>query len=157
MSSTESVLATRALSACRGSSVADAAGVAALTWADEDTPRVFRGLGGYLGGRNRGRLPFLEVSVGGSDIGQTSNDGGEGMTTIHLRAHCGGADLGTAEDLTAGMLSAAIAAIRSETTDNLAAVGSDQIDALEPGPWGCQRDARVMVVQSWARDDYEVA
>jgi hypothetical protein len=156
MASTSSVLQTRCLTACRAATVAAAAGVLAATWAAVDVLRVFAGLGGFLGGRNRGRLPFLEVSVGESAIDASAPEGGEGRTTVRLRVHVGGVDLGTAENLSHAILAAALASLRSETADNLCAWGSDRIGALEPGPWGCQRDAEAEVIQTWQRADYEV-
>lgn len=158
MSSPSSVLGQHVADALISGSVAAAADVAALTWASATTPRIFRGIAGYMGGRNRGRLPFIEYSVGVNALDQVAIEGGTIVQTLQLRVHCGTASQGDAEDLTAAILLAAIAAIRdaSGPDANLAAIGNEQMDALVPGPWGLMRDATLTVEQTYNRSTYEV-
>lgn len=152
MSSPTSILRTRLLAACRSASVAAQAGVAAIAWADTTTPRVFSGVGGMLGGRNRGRLPFLEVDVLANSTAPLADDGGTLTQRVLVRAHVGGGDTGAAADLTAALLGSCIAAIRSQAVDNLTMLGGEDIGELTPGPWGLFRDLNLIVEQSFSRD-----
>lgn len=156
MSTPGQILAARVAEACQSGDVADAAGVAVATWASASAPRVFRGLGGYLSGRNRGRLPFLEFDVSSQGFAQDSADGGTLTSQVTLRAHCGGPNLEAAGDRLEGILLAALAAIRGESEDNYMALGDDSIAPLAPGPWGHQREATVSVSHSFNRESYEV-
>lgn len=156
MSTAASILAARVLSALNSSAVAVRAGVLPATWALTTAPHVFHGLAGYLGGRNRGRLPFMEFEIESQTFEHQVTEGGELTQTIHLRAHVGGKDSGVAGELCEAMLCAAMAAIRSEAGDNLTALGNDAISAPQLGPWGISRDASLTVIQSYERSDYEV-
>ena len=156
MSSASSVLRTRVLSACRSAGVATQAAVAEATWASTTTPRVFSGVAGMLGGRNRGRLPFLEIDIQTQSMVPLSDDGGTLQQRVLVRCHVGGADPGTAADLTAAILAACAAAIRSQATDNLTALGGEDLNELEAGPWGSQRDLSLIIEQTYSRS-YEVA
>ncbi len=156
MTTAGSVLAARVATALADDSVATQAGVAALTWASADAPRVFHGLGGYLQGRNRGRLPFVEYAITGQTFDSNASGGGTMTQTVTVRAHCGGRDLGTASDLTAAILAAGMAAIRDNTSDVYTDMGDDAVGELQPGAWGHQRDASMTFIQSFDRDTYEV-
>lgn len=156
MTTPGSVLASRIYLACQAGAVANQAGVAPLTWASASAPRVFRGLGGYLSGRNRGRLPFIEFDISGQEFTQASPDGGELVSQVIVRAHCGGPSLEAAGDRLEGILLAALASIRSEAEDEYMALGDDRVGPLVPGPWGHQREATVTVSHSFNRTDYEV-
>lgn len=157
MSSTGTVISTRVFAALRDAVVAAQAGIATLTWASTVTPRVFRGFTGYLAGRNRGRLPFMEFDIESQGFAHETLDGGTMVSTVRIRAHCGGRDPETAGNLLEGMLAAGLAAIRSEAADNYTALGDDQIGALEQGPWGHTREATLTIEHTFARSDYEVA
>jgi len=156
MASASSVLRTRIISACRATSVATQAGVSAGVWSSSTTPRVFSGIGGLLGGRNRGRLPFVEVEVQGGPFTLLAQEGGTMMSTAVIRVHVGGSDPGAAEDLTYAILSACLQSARSQAVDNLMVIGNDSIESLEQSPWGHQRDARIDVEHTYSRDSYEV-
>ncbi len=135
--------------------VAVAAGLTLVQWTEVGRPHIFRGLGGFLGGRNRGRLPFIEYDCASQGFDQESISGGTITQTITLRAHVGGRVLGTAGDLSEAMLTAALASIRSEAVDNLTAIGGDSIGPLVASPWGLSRDATLTIEQSYSRSTYE--
>lgn len=139
-----------AMDAARDADVAVAAGVAATTWADASVPRVFAGLAGYLSGRNRGRLPFIEVSIESVDFGRIGPDGIAVSSQVRFRVHLGGRDLAAIERQTQEILSACLAAFRA---DHYADQGEDRMDALVQGPWGHQRDAIAIVEQTGERGD----
>ena len=151
-----SVLSERIFSALRSSDVAAHAGVAAATWASTTTPRIFRGIAGFLGGRNRGRLPFVEFDISGIDYSHATLEGGAATTTARIVAHAGGRDPETAGNLLEAILTAGLIAIRDESADNYTALGSDAIGPLTLGPWGHQRETTITVVHSYGRSDYEV-
>jgi hypothetical protein len=152
----DSVVAERCWSALRSPQVADAAGVAAASWADAATPRIFRGLAGFLGGRNRGRLPFIEFDIVNQPFAQESVQGGTVALAITIRVHYGSRDHGAASDATQAILANALAALRSEDVDNLCAFGTDQIGPIQASPWGLARDAQATVELSYNRADYGV-
>jgi hypothetical protein len=152
VSTPTSVLRARLLDACRASAVAAQAGVAAPTWADAGTPRVFSGLAGMLGGRNRGRLPFVELDITGNGTVPLAEEGGTLQQRVIVRVHLGGTDTGAASDLSAAILGACIASIRSQAADNLTALGGEDIGELSPGPWGLQRDLTMIIEQSFSTD-----
>lgn len=156
MTGSSAVLRQRVLSACRDGSVGLAAGVQLDTWASTTTPRVFSGLAGMMGGRNRGRLPFLEVEVGRQTTTALADEGGTLQQQVTVRCHVGDTDPGAASDLSAMILGACAASIRSQAADNLTALGDDEIGDLLPGPFGLQRDLTLTVEQSFSRSDYGV-
>jgi hypothetical protein len=132
--------------AVRGVSVATAAGVAHGTWSAAVTAggRVFDGDAGYLGSRNRGRLPFLELWVQDASEVQLSYDGGVSDIQVTLRVHVGGRDQATLDDLAGEILFAAVRAIRS-LPFNHGRIGDGNYGQTTLGPWGSQRDALVRV------------
>ncbi len=156
MATASSVLSTRIFSALRTAAVATQAGVASGTWSSTSTTRVFRGIAGWLGGRNRGRLPFIEFDIESQGFTEENPQGGTINQAIRLRVHVGGQDPAVAAELAIAILAAGIAAIRSETTDNLVALGNGAIEPAQFGPWGVSRDAVLQVQQSYGRTDYEV-
>lgn len=155
MSTIDTVLSARIFAALRTSAVANAAGVAAGTWSDTTIPHVFKGSGPYIGGRNRGRLPFIEFWIESQPFAAEHFQGGTVITTVRIVAHVGGRDLETANDLADAMLAFGIAAIRSEAVDNYTAMGDDQIAALEAGPWGHMRQATMTFEHTFDRTIYE--
>lgn len=157
MATIGTVISSRIFTALRSASVAAQAGVAEATWSSTATPRVFRGLGGYLNGRNRGRLPFVEFDVQAQGFNHEVYEGGTVISTVVVLAHCGGRDLETAGNLLEGILASGLAAIRSEATDNYTALGDDDIGPLEAGPWGHQRRATLTIEHTFARSDYEAS
>lgn len=156
MSTTNTVLRTRVVTQCRIAAVATAAGVGAVAWADTVVPHVFGGMAGGIFGRNRGRLPFIEVATDSQPFTAESNVGGMVRTVIRLRVNVGGADHETAEAQANAILTAAIAAIRSVAADNYTALGDDVIERFKPGPTWHQQEAVLTVEHSFSRSDYEV-
>lgn len=150
MATAGSVLANRIETALAAAAVYTQAGVASMSG------RIFRGLGGYLGGRCRGRLPFIEYDIVSQAFNNDSRDGGQLAQRVTVRVHVGGRDLGTASALTEAVLAAALASIRSDASDNLTDMGDDAIGEIQPGPWGHQRDAEMTIMQTFDRDSYEV-
>lgn len=152
MTTAAQVLGVRVAAACASTTVATAAGVNATAWA---ASHVFRGFGGLIGGRNRGRIPFIEWQVQGQGYDPDSVQGGTCTMTVALRVHVGGSNLGTAEDLSESILAAALTVLRDETTDNLTAMGGDEISPMVPGPWGSMRESASTVEVSFGRDTFE--
>jgi len=156
MATAGTTLADRVAQGLRSPNVAAQAGIASSTWASTDTPRVFRGLGGYLNGRSRGRLPFIEFDVTSQGFTQDTREGGTLTSRVLIRAHCGGRDLEAAANMLEAILAAALACIRDESADNYMALGDDELGQLIPGPWGLSRDATILVQHTFGRNDYEV-
>ncbi len=152
MTTAAQVLGERVAQACTDASAAEAAGIAAVTWS---SLHVFRGFGGFIGGRNRGRLPFVEWQVQGQGFAPESTQGGTCTMTVALRVHVGGANLAAAEDLSEEILAAILTVLRDESADNLYALGDDQISAMQPGPWGHVRESASTVEVSFGRDSFE--
>lgn len=156
MSNTGTVINERVFAALRASAVANEAGISSATWASATTPRVFNGLVGYLAGRSRGRLPFIEFSIDSQGFNQEHFQGGTVSSVLTIRAHCSGRDMQVASDLLRGILTAALSSIRDEAGDNYTAFGSDDMSAVQPGPWGHMQDATVTMEHTFDRTDYEV-
>ena len=156
MSTTQSILAERIFAALRSAPVADQAGIATATWASTTIPRVFQGFSGYLAGRNRGRLPFIEFEFQSQGFAHETFEGGTVSTVVTLRAHCGGRDLETAGNLLNAMIASSLAELRSEAADNYTAFGSDQITVIQQGPWGHFIECQTNFEHTFARSDYEV-
>lgn len=146
-------LSTRVFSALRGSTVAAAAGVAVGTWASTTAPRVFRGFGLMVAGRNRGRLPFIEFDITGQQFAKDHYEGGTLTATVNLLAHCGGRDVEVSGNLLESMIVSGIAAIRSETSDNYVALGDESIEDAMPGPWGFKGGASLSISFSFSSFD----
>lgn len=129
--------------------VATAAGVTpSSAWT---TPQhVFRGPGGYHGGRNRGRCPFLEYEIagGGYDAGPT--EGGALTHLVRVRAHVRDVTAEDAGDLTGDLLEAARQAI-VDTANEVACFGAATLGPLEPGPMGHQRDLTMSIGDAYER------
>jgi hypothetical protein len=157
MATPGTVLSTRVYAALRDATVATAAGINSALWAATDYPHIFRGLVGYMGGRNRGRLPFVEWDIVAQNFTQENTAGGTLIQTLTIRCHVGGKSLETAGNLCEAVLLAALVALRSEATDNLLLYGDDQLGELQPGPWGQMRDLSMTVEQSFSRSAYEVS
>lgn len=140
--------------ALQASGVATAAGVAAGTWDNEpeDGGHVFDGDGKYIGGRNRGRLPFLEFWLDGHTATQLSYDGGTLDSVVLVRVHVGGKDIKTAESLANEIALQAVASVRSLPSDYYLWLGNESLETFRPGPWGHMLDVRMTVRQAYGRD-----
>ena len=140
-----------AVAACNSDAVATAAGFSPAVWTDTAAPHVFSGIAkGWIGGRNRGRLPFLEVAVV-SDAGNpvVTEQGGDLTQTLVVRCHCAGG-LMAADSQSILILSACLDEIRSSPTQ-LPELGPCAMGELRQGPWGHQRDATLTVYQTYYR------
>jgi hypothetical protein len=143
------------MAALQVASVASAAGVPALTWASVSAPHVFRGFGAYTGGRNRGRLPFIEYDIQSQPFNQETYEGGTVETVVRITVHAGGRDLESINTLLDEIIIASLASMRSQAVDTLMAIGSESVGAIEQSPWGHQMSADITVSNSYGRDTYE--
>lgn len=141
--------------ALRAPGVATAAAVSAATWAaaEDAGGHVFPGDGRYLFGRNRGRLPFLEVWITAQNARQLSYDGGTLDSVVLVRAHVGGRDIEAAEELAHEIIAAAVRAVRYLPEDYYTWLGDEAVDQFRPGPWGHQLDVRMTVRQVFGREE----
>ena len=157
MSTASSVLCARVAGALTTSAaLAAQAGLTGGVWGSAVVPRTFRGIGALSHGKSRGRCPLIEYDVVAQTFTSTAPEGGTLRQTVRLRAHVARRDLGDAGEQLAGMLATALAAIRSQSTDNLTALGDDRVGDTQPGPWGLMREAELDVEVSFAESDYEV-
>ncbi len=138
------------------SAVATAAGYDPTKWALSTAPHVFQGLAGSIGGRNRGRLPFIEFAIERSDFDLLSAEGGTLTSIIRVRVHVSGRTADAASSLSINILLACLAALRSLATDNYMSAGAhDDIGAIALGPFGHTRDATLTVEHTYDRSTYE--
>lgn len=140
-----------AVQACGAESVATAAGFSLASWTDPAAPHVFPGIAdGLIRGRNRGRLPFVEVAVSlGSGAQVVAEQGGDLAQTLTIRCHAGGGLL-EADSQTMQILSACMRETRSSPTQ-LPELGPCRMGELVQGPWGHRRDATLTVYQTYYR------
>jgi hypothetical protein len=137
--------------------VATAAGIAAGTWADAVTPRVFRGNAALINGRNRGRFPFVELRISGQKYKQEHYEGGTLTMELTAVAYCAGGNLEVAGNLLDGILIAGLNGVRSGITDNLTSLGNDRIGPLIPSPQGHRKEAKSTISVTYERATYEVS
>lgn len=155
MATIPSIIRGDVVACCRDAAVATAAGVDLLAWQDETATRVFEGVQGFMGGRNRGRLPFLEVACNDLNFDGHTADGGTVETAVAIRCHVGTRDQTTAGDLMAQILLACITKIRDRSggvtylTD-----GTEQLGPTVAGPWGLQRELQFTVRHTFSRANY---
>lgn len=152
MTTSAQEIRSRIIDALRTPGVAIAAGVVPATWASTTIPRVFSGDHGFLGARNRGRCPYIEVWVEGQAFDHRSTEGGDLTTQVRLRIHAAGR---ISRDALDEIMVASLAAIRVEVSDNYTALGDDRVDEVKPGPMGWMVDAIVGLSHSWDRTTYE--
>ena len=152
----QSLIRTDIVAACRDSAVATAAGIDLLAWQDETAPHVFDCIQGYLGGRCRGRLPFIEVNVDDMNFDTHNTEGGTVETSATIRCHVGSKDQATAADLSASILLTSLQKIRDSSTVTYFSDGSESLDPLTAGPWGLMRDLRVFVRHTFNNSTYGV-
>ncbi len=138
----------------RDESVALAADVDYVVWASETTPRVFVGQAGFLGSRNRGRLPFFEVSIETQTFGNETGNGGTMQSRITLRLHDTGRDIEATHDRMYSVMCTAISAIRDNREYNYMQIGNDEIEPVQPGPMGWLMNASITVEHSYDRETY---
>jgi len=156
MATTRSVIAARLKADLEDSTVAAAANVVAATWASATSPHVFRGFGGFVTGRSRGRLPFIEYDITDQQFTLDNSEGGTVESTIRIAVHAGGRDLATIGNYLDGILMACFAKIRSQAEDNYFMLGNDVGQEVEQGPWGHMLQATFTVQHTYDRTSYEV-
>lgn len=156
MSTSASKLRLEALAALRGS-----ADLATLCGNLTTPQRVFDGQTSMCGGRNRGRLPLLEVFVESQVFTKETTKGGTMMSRITVRAHCAGRDQATAQDLLSGMLAASLNAIRNavdsvNSRTGYFTDGDDAIGDVSKSPFAWFQDATLTVTHTYDRSTYEL-
>ncbi len=136
--------------ALQTSPVADAAEISSAVWAaDGDAGgHVFDGNGGFIGARNRGRLPFLEFRIVAQQFTQQTYTGGQETSQVAVRVHVGGRDIRIAQDRAYAIAKAAVTAIRSVFGTTL---GNEAIPEFGQGPWGHALEVKLTVEQSYAK------
>ncbi len=124
--------------------------IGAAVWAAEPDAggHVFDGNAGYLGARNRGRIPFVEFWISGHDFKQLSYTGGAESSSVKVRVHVGGRDLEIAQELAYEIGKAAVTAIRSVFGTTL---GDESDSDFGASPWGHALDIELAVLQSYAK------
>jgi hypothetical protein len=156
MSSASQVLREWIVDACRNEEVALWAGIDGDVWASTETPRVFVGQSGYIGARNRGRLPFLEVWLENTQHVNDTGLGGTILTTARIRMHDTGRDQETVSNRMLATLTACIAEVRANRSENYTELGDSSIEDIQPGPFGWSLDAKMDFQHSYDRADFEV-
>lgn len=136
--------------------VAAAAGMTPAAWSSPT--HVFGGeVGAFIGGRNRGRLPFIQYRVDGWDFEQESRQGGTVTVLVHLVVHVGGKDPLAAGDLATAIIQAAITAISDESVDNFTSASRKvSIEPLKQGPWGHEMTATLTVDLSYNEGEFGI-
>ncbi len=156
MNSSASVLRDTIIDALREESVALAACVDYDIWSDCDTPRVFMGYAGFLGSRNRGRLPFFEVMTHSQNFINETGEGGTVKTSVMIRLHDTGRDHETVSNRMDAIMASGIAEIRANHLNNYTQLGDSVIDEIKPGPFGWMQEATLDFEHSYERDTFEV-
>jgi hypothetical protein len=155
VSTLASAIRSWAVTAVRDESVALQADVDYEDWASDDAPHVFVGNSGYLGARNRGRLPFMEVNTQTQTFGNETGEGGTAQTLLRLTLHATGRDVEETVDRMHSIMIAAISAIRDNREFNFMQIGTDRIEEVQPGPMGWKMEAVLELEHSYDREDYE--
>lgn len=142
------------VAACRDAAVAAAAGFGSVAWADATVPHVFDALQGLMGGRNRGRLPFVEVAVADLNFDTHNTEGGTVETSATIRCHVGSKDQVTAMDQSAAILLTCLQKLRDTSSVTYLSDGNDNLGELIAGPWGLMRDLRITVRHTFNNSSY---
>ncbi len=156
MSTSNTTISAEIIDALRSESVALQAGVDYDTWASSSIPRVFNGYAGFLGARNRGRLPFFEVTVSSQTFTNETSQGGTIKTTAKLRLHDTGRDIESTMDRMDATMMTGIAAIRDNHTTTYLQLGDSETSDAVPGPMGWMQEATLTFEHSYERDSHEV-
>ena len=154
MATTGTVIQGRVFTALNSATVSSQSGMTLANWTAN--PHVFYGFTGFLAGRNRGRLPFIEFDVSTDGFTQNTVEGGTLIVKVTLRIHVGGRDTQVAGNLAEALTLASLAAIRSESVDNYFALGDDSMQQIVPGPWGWVRESSLTVQLTYGRGNYEI-
>lgn len=149
---TASEIRTRLLDLLAGADVAAAAGIAAASWASLTVPHVFDGDSMATGGRNRGRMPFVEFFIEAQPFTPEGSEIGEVATTVRLRVHVGGANRTTAHALASAILTACFAAARSDEYFDL---GSSESGTFASQPCWHYLEGTLGVQHTYDPETYE--
>jgi hypothetical protein len=130
--------------------VAAAAQVSNPTWA----ARVLVGdRDGYIHQLHRGRLPAVELIMGGETWKQLGDvDMGTVKTPWLIRIHVGGFDQAAAEVLARAILYAGLIKTRAQ---NYFKIGDDVVSKFQGSPLGHMLEANITVENAMGRDTYE--
>ncbi len=156
MSTVSSAIREYVIDVLRAEGVALQAGVDFDTWASSYIPRVFNGYAGFLGARNRGRLPFFEVMVSTSSFTNETSQGGSVKTTVKLKLHDTGRDIETVTNRMDATMIAGIASIRDNHTTLYTQLGDSEVSDVQPGPMGWMMEATLTFEHSYERDSHEL-
>lgn len=131
------LLRERVLEALRTETVALAAGVDRDLWARDvdEGGHVFENDNGFIGARNRGRMPFMSVTLTSVSETQQTRDGGELVSAIEGMIHVGGADQMAAQILARSISLVARRMIRATAGEYLF-LGNDREGEFERTPLG---------------------
>lgn len=149
---TASELRTRLADLLAGGDVAAAAGIAAATWASASVPHVFDGEGAGTGGRNRGRLPFVEFFVATQPFIPEGTEIGTVESRIRLRVHVGGASRTAAQTTADAILMACFAVIRE---DDYFALGEAEVSTFASQPLWHYLEATLSVQHTYDPATFE--
>lgn len=119
----------RMATACRAASVASAAGVAEAAWSSTTVPHVFIGLGAFVGQRNRGRCPFIEIEAEQAESDHGKPGGGSGAWEASVLVSVALRDEEQARDQAESIAQAAWSAI----------LDLDDVPAITPGGTNWER------------------
>ncbi len=157
MSTASKVLRDVIVDAFRNEEVALQAGVDYDTWASTTAPRVFIGQAGYIGARNRGRLPFVEVVVESQSFVNQTGQGGTLRSRASIRVYDTGRDHEEVANRMEAIMASGIAEVRNNRLDNYTELGDSEIDSVKPGPMGWVLDASMTFEFSYDRESHEIS
>lgn len=150
------------LESCRAANVAAVVSVATPIWSstDETIGHVFAGRRGYVGGRNRGRLPFIEVFKSGSqefraEARSEEELGGTVVTNWTIRVHHKGITPDVAELAIDSIIPEVLLNVRDTSTDNYMDLGDELVTEILSTPIGFYKDIAGSVEHTYERTTYE--
>lgn len=130
--------------------VANAAGVAALTWVG----RILKGdRDGYIAELHRGRLPAVEIiQEPGEAWKQSALDQGTVTASWRVRVHVGNLSQEDAEEASRDILYAGLIKVRAT---NYFKIGDETVNTFNASPLGFYLETVLDVVTAMDRTDYE--
>jgi hypothetical protein len=157
MASAADTIRTRIIAAIQSASVASFAGVVAATWASTTAPHVFDAENALIAGRNRGRLPFVEVQIETQEFDSDGSGCGTMRTRVKIRVHTGGYQKLTARQKAEAIATSSFAAIVASNApyfdDGEVRTSIDAEDTPAPG-WNTL-DASLTVEHSYDPTTFE--
>lgn len=152
MATVANTLRDKVRTALIGETLADIAEIPTDEWAqsEADGGHVFERGSGFIRGRNRGRIPFLEYEVDSHDFQQLSVGGGLVQSKVKISAHVGGNGGTEALTLASDLLSEAVAQIRA-IANSYCPIGPEAWGSFKPGPWGHILDVTMSFTHTYGR------